>query len=48
MIDGPVPIERLYRGDGEKLWRALYGFGADAEIASEAVNEASAQLDPPR
>lgn len=44
VIDGPVPIERLYRDDGEKLWRALYGFGADAEIASEAVNEAFAQL----
>ncbi|MEO7664332.1 MAG: sigma-70 family RNA polymerase sigma factor [Candidatus Limnocylindrales bacterium] len=44
MIDRPVPIERLYRDDGEKLWRALYGFGGDAEIASEALNEAFAQL----
>jgi RNA polymerase sigma-70 factor, ECF subfamily len=44
LIEGPLSIERLYRDDGEKLWRALYAYSADADIASEAVNEAFAQL----
>ena len=37
-------VEALYRADAERLWRALYAFGGDAEIASDAVNEAYLQV----
>lgn len=36
-------LERLFRTDGAKLWRALYAFCGDAETASEARAEAFAQ-----
>jgi len=38
-----VTIEALYRQEADKLWRALYAFAADAEIASDAVAETFAQ-----
>jgi len=37
-------VEVLYRTDGERLWRAVLAFAGDPEIASDAVNEAFAQL----
>ena len=37
-------VEAVYRADGERLWRAIYAFAGDAEIASDAVAEAYAQL----
>jgi len=37
-------IERSYREQREKLWRALLLFCGDREIASDAVAEAFAQL----
>jgi RNA polymerase sigma-70 factor (ECF subfamily) len=37
------PLERLYRVDGARLWRALFAFSGDREIASDAVAEAFAQ-----
>jgi RNA polymerase sigma-70 factor, ECF subfamily len=37
-------VEALYRADAERLWRALYAFGGDPELASDAVNEAYAQV----
>jgi len=37
-------IEALYRADADRLWRAIYAFAGDAEIASDAVAEAYAQL----
>jgi RNA polymerase sigma-70 factor (ECF subfamily) len=37
-------IEALYRADADRLWRAVYAFAGDAEIASDAVAEAYAQL----
>ncbi len=37
-------VESLYRSDGDRLWRAVYAFAADPEIASDAVAEAYAQL----
>ncbi len=37
-------VESLYRADGDRLWRAIYAFAGDAEIASDAVAEAYAQL----
>jgi RNA polymerase sigma factor (sigma-70 family) len=38
-----VTIEALYRQEADKLWRALFAFSADTEIASDAVAEAFAQ-----
>ena len=38
-----VTIEALYRQEADKMWRALFAFSADAEIASDAVAEAFAQ-----
>jgi RNA polymerase sigma-70 factor (ECF subfamily) len=37
-------VEALYRADADRLWRAVYAFAGDAEIASDAVAEAYAQL----
>lgn len=34
---------RLFRTEGERLWRAVYAFSHDTEIASDAVAEAFAQ-----
>jgi RNA polymerase sigma-70 factor (ECF subfamily) len=36
-------VEAVYRNDGDRLWRALYVFAGDAEVASDAVAEAFAQ-----
>ena len=37
-------IEALFRADADRLWRAVYAFAADTEIASDAVAEAFAQV----
>ena len=37
-------VEAVYRADAERLWRAVYAFASDAEIASDAVAEAFAQV----
>jgi RNA polymerase sigma-70 factor, ECF subfamily len=37
-------VEAVYRADAERLWRAIYAFAGDAEIASDAVAEAYAQV----
>jgi RNA polymerase sigma-70 factor (ECF subfamily) len=37
-------VEALYRSDADRLWRALYAYSGDGEIASDAVAEAYAQL----
>ena len=36
-------LERLYREDGTRLWRALVAFSGDRDVASDAVAEAFAQ-----
>lgn len=36
-------LERVYREDGARLWRALVAFAGDREVASDAVAEAFAQ-----
>lgn len=38
-----VTIEALYRQEADRLWRALYAFSADPDIASDAVAESFAQ-----
>jgi RNA polymerase sigma-70 factor, ECF subfamily len=44
-LTGTQPsVEALYRVDAERLWRALFAFAGDAEIASDAVNEAYVQV----
>jgi len=37
-------VEAVYRADAERLWRAIYAFAGDAELASDAVAEAYAQV----
>src|SRR5512140_2903247 len=37
-------VEAVYRADAERLWRAIYAFTGDPEIASDAVAEAYVQL----
>jgi len=44
VVDAQSDIEALYRADADRLWRAVFAFAGDAEIASDAVAEAYAQL----
>ena len=44
MVGEREDVESVYRRDAGRLWRALYAFGGDTEIASDAVAEAYAQL----
>ena len=44
VIEGPRSVEAVYRSDGDRLWRAIYAYSGDSEIASDAVAEAFAQL----
>jgi RNA polymerase sigma-70 factor (ECF subfamily) len=37
-------VEALYRADAPRLWRAVYAWAGDAEIANDAVAEAYAQV----
>jgi RNA polymerase sigma-70 factor (ECF subfamily) len=36
-------VEAVYRQDGDRLWRAVYAFAGNEEVASDAVAEAFAQ-----
>jgi RNA polymerase sigma-70 factor, ECF subfamily len=36
-------VEDVYREDGDRLWRALFAFAGDENVASDAVAEAFAQ-----
>jgi RNA polymerase sigma-70 factor (ECF subfamily) len=44
VVDAQSDIEALYRADADRLWRAIYAFASDPEIANDAVAEAYAQL----
>ena len=37
---GPAQIERMFAGDGPRLWRAVVAYTGDRELASDAVAEA--------
>jgi RNA polymerase sigma-70 factor (ECF subfamily) len=37
-------LEALYLDQADRLWRAIYAYAGDAEVASDAVAEAFAQL----
>jgi len=36
-------LERLYREQRDRMWRAVFAFAGDSEVASDAVAEAFAQ-----
>jgi RNA polymerase sigma-70 factor, ECF subfamily len=36
-------VEAVYRQDGDRLWRALYAFAGNEDVASDALAEAFAQ-----
>ena len=36
-------VEAVYRQDGDRLWRALFAFAGNQDVASDAVAEAFAQ-----
>ena len=42
-MDWSQRVEALYRADADRLWRTLYAWSADADIANESVAEAYAQ-----
>ena len=44
VIESPRSVEAVYRSDGVRLWRAIYAYAGDTEIANDAVAEAFAQL----
>ena len=44
VVEPRESVEAVYRADAERLWRAIYAFAGDAEIASDAVAEAFAQV----
>ena len=41
--EATTDLEAVYREDGARLWRALYAYSNDAELASDAAAEAFAQ-----
>ena len=43
VIDWRQSVEALYRDDADRLWRAVYAFTGDPDIASDSVAEAYAQ-----
>lgn len=44
LVETRQDVESLYRSDADRLWRAVYAFAGDPDIASDAVAEAYAQL----
>ena len=44
LIDERPDAESAYRTDGDRLWRAVYAWSGDADVASDSVAEAFAQL----
>jgi RNA polymerase sigma-70 factor, ECF subfamily len=43
LVTAARELERLYREDGARLWRAIMAFSGDREVASDAVAESFAQ-----
>jgi RNA polymerase sigma factor (sigma-70 family) len=43
VVDEHTRIERAYREQSQKMWRALFGYTGDPEIASDALAEAFAR-----
>ncbi len=38
-----IELERLYREEGDRLWRAVFAWSGDSAVADDAVAEAFAQ-----
>ncbi len=43
LVGNQNEVERLYRDQGGRMWRAVLAFTADPEVANDAVAEAFAQ-----
>jgi RNA polymerase sigma-70 factor (ECF subfamily) len=44
IVDEESRVEALYRADAGRLWRAIHAYAGDADIATDAVAEAYAQV----
>ena len=44
IVDETSRVEALYRADAGRLWRAVYAYAGDPDIATDAVAEAYAQV----
>jgi RNA polymerase sigma factor (sigma-70 family) len=44
LVAETTSVELVYRQDAERLWQSVYAFAGDADVASDAVAEAYAQL----
>ena len=44
IVDETSRVETLYRADAGRLWRAVYAYAGDPDIATDAVAEAYAQV----
>jgi RNA polymerase sigma-70 factor (ECF subfamily) len=44
VIDGRPTVEAVYRAQADRLWRAIFAWSGEHDVASEAVAEAFAQL----
>lgn len=44
LVEAPPSVEALYRAEAPRLWRAVFAWAGDAEVASDAVAEAYAQV----
>jgi RNA polymerase sigma factor (sigma-70 family) len=42
-VDADEDLDRLYRKHADRLWRAVFAFAGDPDVASDAVAEAFAQ-----
>jgi RNA polymerase sigma-70 factor (ECF subfamily) len=42
-VDAAEDLDRLYRTHADRLWRAVFAFAGDPDVASDAVAEAFAQ-----
>src|SRR5215204_1085996 len=40
----PLRVETLYREEADRLWRAVFAYAGDPDVASDAVAEAFAQV----
>jgi RNA polymerase sigma factor (sigma-70 family) len=43
VIESTPSIEAVYRDQADRLWRSVFAFAGDADVASDAVAEAFAQ-----
>jgi RNA polymerase sigma factor (sigma-70 family) len=44
VLSPETSVEAVYRADAERLWRAVLAYAGDADIATDAVAEAFAQV----